>query len=189
MTTKMIIVPSKGNRALINALTRGYLDEEFQVFTRIMAQNLANPDAANHVEFSQCIFRTINNIFLDNVYRSLAEAERFNFAISLAHGVFYRNCIVRLKYFDELFERWSTLREDKEEYEVALTQSLNNWIAMFGSGNNHELAQALTTVYEDFQIYTPYQHVHGYRLEVEPTNLRPILLYTERVYEANSVYG
>jgi hypothetical protein len=172
------MLPSKPNRALLNVLVKGYITEEFQYLSNAIANTLGNPLARDNPSFSQAVLKTLNNILLDNVMSYITSSEKYHFATVVGYNQFICNCQVRVKYLDEFFDRWSAIREDKEETERAIVHSMLYWLHGYYQSHAQDLNACLLQLHEAMMIYTPHRHVRTYRFEIDP-ELRPLLIYTD----------
>ena len=182
--TKVLFIPSRPNRTLVNALLKGYIDEGFQQLSNSIAVGLGNHLAQNNIEFNQAVFRTLNNIVLDNVMHYLTSGESYHFATVIGYNQFISNCHVRIKYLDEFFTKWSVFQEDKEEIEREVVNIMLTWLSTYYCSCSDEINTSLLELYEAMTVYTPYRYVRTYRFEVDP-ELRPLLIYTDCIGSVN----
>ena len=188
MTTKVMLLPSKPNRELVKVIQLGYISEEFGVLANSIATWIANPLARNNEAFNQTVFKTLNTILLDNVMSYAMQCERFHFATVLGYNQFMTNCIVRVKYLDDLMQNWAMMAEhDKDESEEAITHFLLVWLNSHFQKYHQEINAALLQLHEQMIIQTPYRYVRNYRFEIDP-ELRPLLIYTDCIDEAMGVH-
>ena len=176
--TKVLMLPSKPNRALLKALAQGYITEEFQSLSNTVARALGNPLACDNPAFNQAVLKTLNNILLDNVMGYITSQETYHFATVVGYNQFISNCRVRIKYLDEFFDSWSAIREDKEEAESCIVYALLNWLQGYYLSHAHDLNACLLELHEAMRLYTPYRYVRTYRFEID-FDLHPLLIYTD----------
>lgn len=183
---KLMILPSAPNRALMSSLRLGYINEEFEDLCRAVATWLKNPLACSNEAFPQAVMRTLNTVLLDNVMRYVVDQSHFHFATVVGYNQFVHNCTVRVKYLDDLFHNWSTVREDKEELEEGVSTCLLRWLVNHHDRHHSDFNASLLQLYEQMAIQTPYRYVRTYRYELDP-ELRPMLIYTDCIDEAVGV--
>lgn len=186
---KVLTLPSKPNRALINVLALGFITEEFQHLSNSIARSLGNNLARDNEAFNQVVLKTINAVLLDNVMSYITSTEKYHFATVIGYNQFIANCQVRVKYLDEFFDKWSAIREDKEETEGWITYAMLSWLGTHYQSYPNDFNTCFLELYEAMMIYTPHRYVRTYRFETDP-DLRPLLIYSDcldKVHEAIAV--
>lgn len=183
-----MLLPSKADCELVQTIRLCYISVEFGLLATSIATWFANPLARNNEAFNQMVFKTLNTILLDNVMSYVMQRERFHFATVLGYNQFMTNCIVRVKYLDDLMQNWAMMAEhDKDESEEAITHFLLVWLNNHFQKYHQEINAALLQLHEQMIIQTPYHYVHNYRFEIDP-ELRPLLIYTDYIDEAMGVH-
>lgn len=188
MTTKLMLLQSKPNRELVKAIQLGYISEDFGLLSNSVATWIRNPLATNNEAFNQTLFKTINTVLLDNVMGYVLQHHTTHFATVLGYNTFMSNCVVRVKYLDDLMHNWSMVPEiDKDEAEEAVSHFLLVWLNGHFQKFHQEINAALLQLHEQMIMQTPYRYVRSYRFEIDP-ELRPALIYTDCIPEIMDVH-